>query len=127
MVMVPKYRLQMRWDGYGALAGVDRRVGDGMNDRVRCLLKYSSGDLYIRSHGEKFYCAFNYFPLVGFWPKFELRIPHWTILMAPNFGVAIYIVDELLSRKNISHDSGLPVSMGGGPGPGTHKFRTWRP
>ena len=39
----------MRWDGHGAMASVDRRVGDGLDDRVRCLLDYSSGDLYIKS------------------------------------------------------------------------------
>ena len=64
MVIVSEYRIQVRMDGHGALAGVDRRVGDCLNDRVWCRLMYSSGDLYFRSDGEKFYFAFNYFPYV---------------------------------------------------------------
>ena len=66
----------MRRDGYSALAGVHRRVGDGLDDRVRCLLEYGSGDGGIRGDGEKFNLAFNYFPLVGFSLKLGLRISH---------------------------------------------------
>ena len=66
MVMVPEERLQVRWDGYGALAGVERRVENGFYDRVQRLLKYSFGDLTIKGDINQFYCAFNYFLLVGF-------------------------------------------------------------
>ena len=97
--MVPKERYQLRWDVYGALAAVERPVGDGADDRVQCFLDYGSYDLQIRRNGKKFYCTFNHFQLVGFTFKFGLRIiTHQKILMAFNFGVAIYIVGKLISR-----------------------------
>ena len=83
---------------YGALAAVERPVGNGADDRVRCFLDYRSYDLQIRRNGKKFYCTFNHFQLVGFTFKFGLRITHQIILMAVNFGVAIYIVCKLISR-----------------------------
>ena len=95
--MVPKERYQLRWDVYGALAAVERPVGDGADDRVRFFLDYGSYDLQIRRKGMKFYCTFKHFQLVGFTFKFELRITHQKILMAFNFGVAIYIVGKLIS------------------------------
>ena len=88
----------MWWDVYGALAAVERLVGDGADDRVRCFLDYGSYDLQIGCNGNKFYCTFNHFQLVGFTFKFGLRITHLIILMAFNFGVAIYIVGKLIFR-----------------------------
>ena len=82
---------------YGALTAVERPVGDGADDRVRCCLNYSSYDLQIGQNGKKFYCTFNHFQLVGFTFKFGLRITNQIILMALNFGVAIYIVGKLIS------------------------------
>ena len=76
MVMVPEERLQVRRDGYSALACVERRVGDGADDRVQCLLEYGSGDNGIWGDGKKLNCAFNYFPLVRFSLKLGLRISH---------------------------------------------------
>ena len=83
---------------YGALAAVERPVGDGVDDRVRCFLNYGSYDLQIGRNGMKFYWTFNYFQLVTFTLKFGLRITHQIILMAFNFGVAIYIGGKLISR-----------------------------
>ena len=85
-------------DVYGALAAVERPAGEGADDRDRCFVDYRSYDLQIRRNGKKFYCTFNYFQLVGFTFKFGLRITHQIILMAFNFGVAIYIVGKLISR-----------------------------
>ena len=83
---------------YGALAAVERPVGDGADDRFRCFLNYGSYDLQIGQNGKKFYCKFNHLQLVGFTFKFGLRITHQIILMAFNFGVAIYIGGKLISR-----------------------------
>ena len=88
----------MRWDEYGALAAVERPVGDGADDCVPCFFVYGSYDFQIRRNGKKFYRTFNLFQLVGFTCKFRLRITHQNILMAFNFGVAIYIVGKLLTR-----------------------------
>ena len=96
--MVPEERYQMRWDVYRALAAVERPLRDGADDRVRCFLDYGSYDLQISRNGKKFYCTFKYFQLDGFTFKFELPITHQNILIAFNFGVAIYIVGKLLSR-----------------------------
>ena len=87
----------MWWNVYGVLAAVERPVGDGADDLVRCFLDYGSYDLQIGRNGKKFYCTFNDFKLVGFTFKFGLRITHQIILMAFNFGVAIYIVGKLIS------------------------------
>lgn len=59
-------RLQMRWDGNGAQAGVKRRVDDNANDRVPCFMEYDLGNLRLGGVRKKFYCAFTYFPLVEF-------------------------------------------------------------
>ena len=83
---------------YGVLEAVERPVGDGADDRVQCILNYGSYDLQIRRNGKKFYCIFNHFQLVVFTFKFRLRITHQKILMAFNFGMAIYIVGKLISR-----------------------------
>ena len=88
----------MWWDVYGALAAVERPVGDGADDRVWCFLDYGTYDLQIRRNGKKFYCTFSHFQLVGFTFEFGLRITHQIILIAFNFGVAIYIVGKLISR-----------------------------
>ena len=82
----------MWWDVYGAMAAVERPVGDGADDRLRCFLDHGFYDLQIRRNGKKFYCTFIHFQLVGFTFKFGFRITHQIILMAFNFGVAIYIV-----------------------------------
>ena len=87
----------MQWDVYGAMAAVERFVGDGADDRVRCFLEYGFYDVQIGRNGKKFYCTFNYFLLVGFTFKFGFRITHQNILMAFNFNVAIYIVGKLIS------------------------------
>ena len=42
--MVPKERYQLRWDMYGVLAAVERPVGDGADDSVRCFHDYGSYD-----------------------------------------------------------------------------------
>ena len=83
---------------YGINAAVERLVGDGADDRVRCFLDNGSYYLQIRRNGKKFYCTFNHFQLVGFTFKFGLRITHQNILMAFNFGVAIYVVGKLISK-----------------------------
>ena len=57
---------QMRWDVCGALAAVERPVGDGANNYVRCFLDNGSYDVEIGRNGKKFYCRFNYFQLVIF-------------------------------------------------------------
>ena len=90
-------KYQVRWNVYGALAAVERPVGDGADDRVWCFLDYGSYEVQIRRNGKKFYYTFNHFLLVKFTFKFGLRITHQNILMAFNFGVAIYIVGKLLS------------------------------
>ena len=51
---------------YGALAAVDRPVGDGADDRVRCFLDNGSYDLNIMRNAKKFYCTFNHFQFVGY-------------------------------------------------------------
>ena len=93
----------MRWDVYGALAAVERPVGNGADDRVRCFLDYGSYNFKIRRNG-KIYCTFNHIQLFGFTFKFGLRITNQNILMSFNFGLAIYIVGKLLSRENIGYD-----------------------
>ena len=95
--MAPEERYQVRLDVYGVLATVERPVGDGADDRVRCFLDYGSYDGQIGRNGKKFYCTFNYFQLIGITFKFRLRITHQKILMAFNLGVAIYIVGKLIS------------------------------
>ena len=85
-------------DVYGASAAVKHAVGDGADVRVRFFHNYGSSDLQIGRNEKKFYCTFNHFQLVGFTFKFELRITHQIILMAFNFGVAIYIEVKLISR-----------------------------
>ena len=60
MVMVLKERYQLRWDVSGTLAAVERPVGDGADDRLRCFLDNGSYD-QIRRNGKKFYCMFNQF------------------------------------------------------------------
>ena len=102
--MVNKEKYPLRWDAYGALAVVERPVGDGADDGVRCFLDYGSYDLQVGRNNKKFYCTFNHFTLVGFTFKFGLQITHQNILMAFNFGVAIYIIGKLISRSNIGDD-----------------------
>ena len=77
---------------------VERPVGDGADDRVRCFIDYRSYDLQIGRNGKKFDSTFNHFQLIGFTFKFGLRITHQKILMAFNFGVTIHIVGKLISR-----------------------------
>ena len=96
--MAPEERYQVRWDVSGALEAVERPVGDGADDRVRCYFDYGSYDVKFGPNGKKFYCTFNYFQLVGFKFKFRLRITHQKILMAFNFGVVIYIVVKLIFK-----------------------------
>ena len=88
----------MRWNVYCALEAVERPVGNGADDCVLRFLDDGFYDLQIRRNGKKFYYTFNHFQLVRFTFKFGLRIIHQNILMAFNFGVAIYIVGNLLSR-----------------------------
>ena len=83
---------------YGALAAVERPVGDGADDRVGCFLDYGSYDLQIVRNEQKFYCTFNHFQFFGFTFKLWLRITNQNILMAFNFGVAIDIVGKLIFR-----------------------------
>ena len=64
----------MRSDDHGAFASVKRRVGDLANNRFRCLLEYGNNDLKIGGDGKNCYRALNYFPLVGFSCKVELRV-----------------------------------------------------
>ena len=59
MVIKPEERLHVLWDGYSAFAGVERRVGDGADDRIRCLLKYGFGNGGIMADGKKFDRAYN--------------------------------------------------------------------
>ena len=94
--MVPEERYQVRRDVYGALAAFERPVGYCADDRVRCFLDYGSYDGQIGRSGMKFNCTFNHFQLVGFTFMYKLRITHQKILMAFNFGVAIYIVGKLI-------------------------------
>ena len=96
--MVNKERYQLRCNVDGALAAVERPVGDGADDRFRCFLDYGSYKLQIRRNKKRVHCSFNHFQLVGFTFKFGLRITHQNILMPPNHGVAIYIVGMLISR-----------------------------
>ena len=104
---------------YGQLNSQSRGYGAGreVSDAVACvwrlddtplelapmtarsvLLEYGSKNFKIWRTGKKFYCTFNHFQLVEFTFKFGLRIIHQNILMAFNFGVAIYIVGKQLSR-----------------------------
>ena len=96
--MALEKRYPVQWDVYGALAAVERPVGDGADYRVRCFLDYCFYNLQIKRNGKKFYCTCKYFQLDKFTFKFGLRITHQKILLAFNFGVAIYIVGKLLSR-----------------------------
>ena len=91
-------RYKVRREVYGAMAAVERPVGDGADYRVWCFLDYGSYDVQIRRNVKTIYCTFNYFQLVGLTLKFRLRITHQKIFMAFNFGVAIYIVGKLISR-----------------------------
>ena len=59
--MVSENRNQVQLDVYGALASVDRLVGDGADYRVRCYFDYGSYDYQIGSNGKKFNCKFNCF------------------------------------------------------------------
>ena len=93
-----KERYQVWWDVNGALAAVERRVGDSGDYLFRRFFDYGSYDLQIGCIGKKFYVTFNYFKLIGFTVKFRLCITHYIILMLPNLGVALYIVGKLLSR-----------------------------
>ena len=86
----------MRWYVYGALAAVECSGEDGANDRVWCFLVYSSYDVQIGRNQKKHYCMFKVFQLAGFTFKFRLRITYQKIIMAFNFGVAIYIVGKLI-------------------------------
>ena len=45
MVILPEKKYQVRLDVYGALAAVERFVGNGADDRVRCFLDYGSYDV----------------------------------------------------------------------------------
>ena len=74
--MVPEERYQVLSDVYGALAAVERPVGDGADDRVRCFLNYGFYNVQIGCNGKEFYCRFNNFQLVGFTFKFRLLITH---------------------------------------------------
>ena len=71
-----KKRNQVWWDVNGALAVVERRVGDGGDDLFRSFFAYGSYDLQIWCNGKKFFVTFNYFKLIGFTFKFRLCITH---------------------------------------------------
>ena len=83
---------------YGALAAVERPVGDSTDERLLCFLDYNFYDVRIGRNGTEFNCTFYHFQLVVFTFKFRLRITYQKILMTPNCGVAIYIVCKLISR-----------------------------
>ena len=59
---------------FGVLAAIERFVGDGADDGVRCFLDYNFCDCQIGRKGNKFYCTFNHFKLVGFTFMFKLLI-----------------------------------------------------
>ena len=88
----------MWWDVYGTLAAVEPPVGEGADDRVRCVCDYGFYDLQIWRNRKKYYYTCNYFQLVTFTFKFGLQSTHQKILLAFNFGVAIYLVGKLLSK-----------------------------
>ena len=69
-----KERYQMWWDVNGALAAVERRVGDSGDDLFRIFCDYGSYDLQIGWNGKKFYITFNYLKVIGFPFKFRLCI-----------------------------------------------------
>ena len=46
--MVPKKRYKVQWNVYGALAAVERPVGDNADNRIWCYLNYGSYDVLIR-------------------------------------------------------------------------------
>ena len=60
---------------------------------ITALSTYKSGAME-----KQFYCTFNHFQLVGFTFKVKFRIIHQKIVLAFNFGVAIYIVGKLIFR-----------------------------
>ena len=49
-----KERYQVWWDVNGALAAVERRVGDSGDDPFRCFFDYGSYDFQIGCNGKKF-------------------------------------------------------------------------
>ena len=61
---------------YGALAAVERRVGDAGDDLFRSFIDYGSYDLQIGFNCQKFYVTFNYFKVIGLTFKFWLCITH---------------------------------------------------
>ena len=61
--MPPEKRDQVRWNVYCALAAVERPVGDGADNRVKCFHDYGLYDVKIGRNGKKFYCTFNYVQL----------------------------------------------------------------
>ena len=71
-----KERYQVWWDVNGALAAVERRVGDSGDDLFRSFFDYGSYDLQIGCNGKKFYVTFNYFQLIKFTFKLRLCIIH---------------------------------------------------
>ena len=74
MVIIFQEWYQVRWNVYGTLAGVERTIGDGIDDRVWYFLEYGFYNVQIRRNGQKFYYTFDQFQLVGYTFKFELRI-----------------------------------------------------
>ena len=54
----------------GALAAVERRVGDGGDDLFQSFFDYGFYDLQIGCNGQKFYVTFNYFNYIRLTFKF---------------------------------------------------------
>ena len=71
-----KERYQVLWDVNGALAAVERRVGDNGNDLFLRVFDYGSYDVQIGCNGKKFYVTFNYVNLIGCTFKYRLCITH---------------------------------------------------
>ena len=71
---MPEERLQVQWEGYSALESVERRVGDGADYRVQCLLENRSGD-GIRGEEEKFNFALTSFRLLDFCLSLDCELP----------------------------------------------------
>ena len=68
-------RYQVRWDVYGAVAAVERPVGDGADNRVRCFLDYGSYDFQIGCNGKKFIVRLTTFNLLDVRLSLDCELP----------------------------------------------------
>ena len=81
--MMSEERYQVRWHVYGAMAAVERCVGNGADDRVWCFLDYGSYDVKIGRYDKNFIARLTTFNL------FNLRLSLDCELPSENFNAAL--------------------------------------